>query len=69
MPKMRATISTIATARKNAAMSLLNDVRCLTAANFSPAGESPEGVVRTGLASVAVAGIGVAGKRANEELQ
>ncbi len=54
IPNRRATMSTIAMARKTAATSLLKSERCLVAVNLSPAGARPEGVLRTGLAVTAV---------------
>ena len=51
IPNARATISTISTARKNAATSLVNELRCLVAVNCSPDGGRPEVVISAGLAA------------------
>ena len=59
-PKIRQTISTIASARNTAATRWLKSLRCLVAVNFSPAGPRPEGVVSTGLAVGTFDGAGVA---------
>src|SRR5437763_5228979 len=59
-PNRRATINTIAMARKTEATSLLKDSRCLTAVNFSSDGDRPLAVVSAGLAVGTFEAIGVA---------